>query len=52
MQDFHPTDMFRFVSSGMDDTIKIWWLKGSDSQCCTRPERPPRADCMGLMFCR
>lgn len=27
-QDFHPHDEHKFLSCGMDDTIKIWSLKG------------------------
>lgn len=29
VQDFHPTDVNRLVSAGMDNCIKIWSLKGA-----------------------
>lgn len=28
MQDFHPSDMYRIASCGMDNTVKIWSMKG------------------------
>ena len=28
MQDFHPFNSNKLLSGGMDDTIKIWTLKG------------------------
>lgn len=28
LQDFHPLDGNRFMSSGMDNTVKIWTLDG------------------------
>ena len=28
LQDFHPLDGNRFMSSGMDNTVKIWSLEG------------------------
>lgn len=33
-QDFHPSDVSRFVSAGMDYSIKIWAFNGA--QRCSR----------------
>ena len=37
VQDFNPIDGNNFVSSGMDDTVKIWWLKGLAASCSQPP---------------
>lgn len=29
-QDFHPSDMYRIASCGMDNTVKIWSMKGME----------------------
>ena len=29
LQDFHPSDKFRIASCGMDNTVKIWSMKGT-----------------------
>ena len=28
LKDFHPSDIERFASCGMDNTVKIWSMKG------------------------
>lgn len=38
VQDFHLTDVDRFVSAGMDNCVKIWSLRGACS-----PLQQPRA---------
>ena len=39
VQDFNPIDGNKFISSGMDDTVKIWWLKGLLLLSCS--QAPP-----------